>query len=71
MMSYYTIQTDNEREHRLHLDGPLLHSILYELEQYLRGKIQGSGDQDAIDVYKKVRAVLHELLRIKGVTFGK
>jgi hypothetical protein len=42
--------------------------VLYDLDQYLRGKVKYSEDGKEADVCEQVRDYLHEQLREYGIT---
>ena len=56
---------DDERTFRMATTGRLMHTVLREMDEWLRGRIEYAPDstsQDTIDAYERSRERLYQLL---------
>lgn len=57
-MPRFIIETDEEQEHRNYLNGPALHSAVWEFSNELRNKYKYSGEEST--TWEKVREMFYE-----------
>jgi hypothetical protein len=57
-------------EHRMAVHADNYHSVLWDIDQYLRSKLKYGGlTSEQYDVLDKTREELHDLMRTHNVTF--
>ena len=63
---------ENSHEFEMATNGYKFHSVLWEMDQYLRGKIKYAPDDmsdDTLQTFEKGRSQLHEVMGRYNVSF--
>ena len=59
---------EDESSHKLAVKAPDMYCVLWDIDQWLRGKLKYGDDfKDADDALEKTREELHDLLQSHGV----
>ena len=60
-MTTYTIQTEDEEEHRNFLNGPMYKSMLIEILNYFRSKSKYQENEIWIEAYKAIYEITGDI----------
>lgn len=63
---------DDEHEFKMAIQGASMHSVLWEMDQWLRGITKHAPDsmsEDTYNAYKKCREQLHEFMGDDNINF--
>jgi|TARA_R110000787_G_scaffold204775_1_gene315279 hypothetical protein len=65
---------DDQHEFIMASEGEAMNSVIWDMDQWLRGKIKHAPDSvsdDTLEAYQECRDQLHELLNLENITLDK